>query len=726
MHDSFFDLAEKLSHNPYLPDADAQFLDDLKINLVQDVNHINATTFPDLSKRLSEIAGRALQAPRTPNYESFLDQYALYNEINPAARQAGRFIGKMVPGLSHAVGSALQMATTQIPVGGGIALLGPKAPEGMYRFVESMRLLGVPEYMRRMWLDHILANPLGGERAKAMLTALDNGLTVAGVRSLKGGEEFVDNIILRVQHAYGFGGQVDRTLLENGRRVASSPLISDSADMIHLPNLTELRKLTRAGFVSNMVGISDVKVLDAFMNRVWKPSVLLRFAFIPRAAGEEWINFMLRGGFGGLMQEYGGRYVGQYRAWEKVMNKVEKLGVVKIGEGGLTADELALYQRGPLPAFLRPVEAMMNRYHYDGPLYKKMRDFADHLQRFLTPQAMDTTRFALETGTRARVVAGRGGIGVQGKIDTALAKLGGPIRQGMEIGATTEAAGRQVARRSGTLAQYVPTKEVARLNVSQYADSLLMGSPTSWRRMLAGGLNEDVIKSGEQYALKHRTTLLREVSSTDASNYERGYRRDDLKTLEIPDGKGGTKRMQVVAVRGGWKRHARVNDDPLFAHHVHQGVSHTAVWDVGGVELSRQIASRLLPPTVQRTEIEQFLRRAEDLKDENVMELLIASYANREILRTTLDGMSRPNGGEPILRLLRNRLPQGDTVSIEEMSRQVNALFSKYTQILTRRDGSAYRAWRDDLPNEIRLEMWGPEASRWQDFTDLCCSQIAR
>jgi hypothetical protein len=44
--DNFFDLAEKLSHNPYLPDEDIRFLDDLKIGLAQDVNHLNDATFP--------------------------------------------------------------------------------------------------------------------------------------------------------------------------------------------------------------------------------------------------------------------------------------------------------------------------------------------------------------------------------------------------------------------------------------------------------------------------------------------------------------------------------------------------------------------------------------------------------------------------------------------------------------------------------------------------------
>ena len=713
VHDHLADLAGLLKQHALLPDDDIAYLDDLHIALAQSPDFLQVNALDEVTKRVADIAERTLALPRTAIDESMLNQYAMYQEINPEARAMGQFVAKFVPRLGHAIGSALQMATTQIPVGGGIALVGPEAPEAIYRFMESLRLTGVPEYMRRMWLDNVLLEPLGGTRAKAMLTALDNGLTVAGMRSLHHGDEFADKFLLHAQHAYGFGGRIDRTILENGRRVASSPLIDDAATMMHLPNLSDLRKLTRAGFMANLVGISDVKYLDSFVNKVWKPAVLLRMAFIPRAAGEEWINFMLRGGFGGLVQEYGGRYVGQYRAWEKVMNKVEKLGSVKVGNGALTADELAIYQRGPLPAFLRPVEHMMNRYSYDGPMYTKMKQFADSLQQFLTPRNMLTSRGMLETGERVRVVNGRGAFRAQAGIDKFIGGIGGDARVGIDVIGLSETAVRRAARREGRLAQFVPTAEIARLNLSQYADSLLMGSPTSWRRMLAGGLNEDVIKSGEKFASEFRTTLLREVSATDASNYERGYRRDDLKTIEIPDGKGGTKSMQVVAVRGGWKRHSRVDGDPLFAHHVHQGVSHTVMSDRGGRELSRQIVARILPPSVQRSEIETFLDRAQDLGAETG-ELFAAVREGREVLRTRLYGYSRPESGDPILRLLMNRLPHDSSLTIDEVVRQTEQLLAKYTTLRLVPNGQTYRVWAEDLPEEVMREMWGAEMATQQ------------
>lgn len=709
VHDHLADLAGLLKQHALLPDDDIAYLDDLHIALAQSPDFLQVNALEDVTKRVGEIAERTLALPRTAIDESMLNQYAMYNELKPEARAMGQLVAKFVPRLGHAIGSALQMATTQIPVGGGIALAGDEAPESIYRFMESLRLTGVPEYMRRMWLDNVLLEPLGGTRAKAMLTALDNGLTVAGMRSLHHGDEFVDKFLLHAQHAYGFGGRIDRTMLENGRRVASSPLIDDSATMMHLPNLSDLRKLTRAGFMANLVGISDIKHLDSFVNKVWKPAVLLRMAFIPRAAGEEWINFMLRGGFGGMVQEYGGRYVGQYRAWEKVMNKVDKLGSVKVGNGALTADELAIYQRGPLPTFLRPVEQMMNRYGYDGPMYTKMKQFADSLQQFLTPQEMLTTRGMLNTSERVRVVNGRGATGLQKPVDRLIQGIGGDARKGIDKLGLDEGAVRRAARRDGTLSRFVPTAEIARLNVSQYADSLLMGSATSWRRMVAGGLNEDVIKSGERFALEFRTTLLREVSASDASNYERGYRRDDLTTIEVPDGKGGTKSMQVIAMRGGWKRHFRADGDPLFAHHVHQGVSHTVMSDRGGKELSRQIVARILPPSVQRTEIETFLNRAQELSDET-SEVFAAVREGREVLRARLYGYSRPESGNPILRLLMNRLPHDSSLTIDEVVRQTEQLLAKYTSVQLLSNGKAVRVWAEDLPEEIIREMWGAEA----------------
>jgi hypothetical protein len=693
LNDVMFDFANRLGKHDLLPDDDIQFLEDLQLSIAQNGRPLQRKTseFSAITDRLSDIAQRTLALPIEERAASFLDEYALYKELNPGARQLGRKVATVLPRTSHAVGTTMQMATTMISPTKGIQLMGEGAPENIRQFVEALRLTSMPEYMRRMWFDEIIKHPTGHLRGAAMLTALDNGLTIAGMRSLKGGEEFVDKFLLHAQHAYGLGGVVDRTYI-NGRRMVTSPLLDDSAQFLMMPNLTDLRKLTRAGFVSQVMGITDVKVLDSFINQVWKPAVLLRMAFIPRAAGEEWINFMLRGGFGSIVENMGGQYVGRYRAWRNVIEKVEKLGAAKVGKGALTAEEALLYSQGPLPKIMRPVERMLNRFDWGAPMQRRMSDFAENLQYWLTPESMQVT---LRSGIE---VPGRGGFGVQGTIDRMIDRIGGDARRQLSAGAS-EIELRRAMTRQGRFAKMIPTSEKAWFNIADYADTLLMGSPSSWRRLLAGGVNDYTVEAGEQFAKTFQTILMREVSATEAGNFERSYNRSDLKTFEVPDGQGGTKTVRAVAMRGGWKRHERIIGDPMFNYAAHQGVLNTIALDEGGRRVATEVLSRVLPSSLTYDEVAGFLDEAARIDGSLVRELLLGFTANDpKIARVTLEAVARQ---DPFFALVKNRLPETGPIMLDDVRDVTDAVLARYTEVV-----ADVRKWRRDMPDEVKNEVW--------------------
>ncbi len=72
-------------------------------------------------------------------------------------------------------------------------------------------------------------------------------------------------------------------------------LQGDRAEAWALPSFRELALATRKmNTVRTIWGMGNRPLWDAAMSKVWKPSVLLRIGFIPRAAGDELLSFLMR------------------------------------------------------------------------------------------------------------------------------------------------------------------------------------------------------------------------------------------------------------------------------------------------------------------------------------------------------------------------------------------------------------------------------------------------
>ena len=191
----------------------------------------------------------------------------------------GRAVGERVP-FAASIGKLIDTMTTMAPAGRSIALSGDNATRDVTAMTEMGTYLGMPSWVREAWKDAILSSPSGAQRQKLAIGWLDNGLTLAGGRSSARLAELTDEFIVKSKQIYGF----DDTI-QMGNKTRHVGLFStQAADEIVMPSLKQLRKYAMSGNIARMVGIGDLDVFEGAMNKVWKPAVLLRFAFIPRAA----------------------------------------------------------------------------------------------------------------------------------------------------------------------------------------------------------------------------------------------------------------------------------------------------------------------------------------------------------------------------------------------------------------------------------------------------------
>lgn len=647
-NDLAFEISDTLLRKADLDADDVDLLEDIRIRATQANFNPTSGNVDDLraANRLRELATAYEKLDIGDIVERISDdlgRIAIASDPVPEARRMGRAIAERLPRTSYAVGSVAQMMTTMIPPQGAIRFVAEDAPEQVRRAAELMRFAYMPEYMRRMWFQDIMSTTSGNLRAKGIMSMFDNALSVAGVRELKGGEDMIDEILTGVSKAYAFGG-ADEVVLKSGRKVRVSALLEDSADFIKLPDLSEMRRNIKVTNTARAFGLLDFSVVDTFINQIWKPAVLLRLAFIPRAAGEEWINFTMRSGYGSMIQNYGAGYIGRFKAWEDVIAKVDSLLSQNIqirvtNDGlGLTRDEMRLFQQGPLPAPLRAVERTMQRLEWSEPVMRKLKDVNDLLREFLTPASM----------------GGVGGLGVREPIEQAIRGIGGEARESMLRGASEATLRRQYGRFS---------PEAMRLNVSQYADSILLGNPMSWRRMLSGGVDDVAIRAAREYQLMHFTRLMNEASAVEAGHYERRYQRDDVITRTvIEDGK--EKELRFVAERGGHKR-LNINEDAFVRRGAHGSLMHAVYDDPGGTAVVGNVWSRVLPKGVTLGDAEQFVRNVDAIGDAVVVNTLSSLARNdpREVFDVTVDFLGRRND---VLKVVAAQMPTYGNVTTDD------------------------------------------------------------
>lgn len=277
-----------------------------------------------------------------------IEKLRLGNALNPRAFAAGEAVNRL-PGAKMFANLVTDMSTL---VAGKSALLD--SPEDVKRFVDLFAAGQVPKHVRDLWITAIN----GEQGVAAKLNAVDSFyetiFNATGLTSTPKGFEFAEEFLMHSKKVYHVGplGATDgvpQTVLQN-----------NTAVKIHLPELHEIRKAVDAEVVTrHLLNIVENPWISTTQRRFWKPSVLLRVGFITRNASEDMIGFIARNGIGHLTQEFASRSVVKGVIAESIP------AAAKAGAALTPAQLSAVAEKFAIMSWMRPIEHIMSRFQGD-------------------------------------------------------------------------------------------------------------------------------------------------------------------------------------------------------------------------------------------------------------------------------------------------------------------------------------------------------------------------
>ena len=238
------------------------------------------------------------------------------------------------------------------------------------KFVDLGRVMGIPADVRDAWRTMILTQENRAGRIVAVEAYIDTMLRMTGIETLPEGVDLSKRFLVKYHQAYALNGLDELWVNGRPRRVGLLPHNDQAIDLI-LPNLRELRQAVQRGHVMKyLFGVSEYSLIEKSMTRVWKPSVLMRIGFIPRAAGEELMAHVARTGFSGLLAEWGEVAVYRGRVANDHSKALAHYGVRELDQAML--DEM---QRWKVASHLRPLERMFSRFEFGRPAVRIMEEY---------------------------------------------------------------------------------------------------------------------------------------------------------------------------------------------------------------------------------------------------------------------------------------------------------------------------------------------------------------
>ncbi len=220
-----------------------------------------------------------------------------YNVTRPV-----RGAGKLAYGLTH-----------QVPMSAALPLLGDDA---VLEF-NKMLSMGAFADMPKARLDHYLEEFIKGgikavdtEGFPALTVGSRMGTAKTFMKELfEHGKlyddpklaDWADEMLRKMTtHRYSADNIDVVTRAGQPTRMGILPFSHWSAQM-EMPNYAKLTgNVKRLGFINRSLGVVNNGTIDGFMGAAWKPAMLLRLGFIPRAAGEELLSFVSRMGLEGI------------------------------------------------------------------------------------------------------------------------------------------------------------------------------------------------------------------------------------------------------------------------------------------------------------------------------------------------------------------------------------------------------------------------------------------
>lgn len=447
-----------------------------------------------------------------------IDKPWRYNSVAPGAYEVGRALGN-IP-IVGKLGDVITAITTMAPAGKAVALLGEHAARDVRALSELGRYMGMPSWARQAWADAILSSSSVAARAQALDGFIINMMKLSGLDSTDEGLRILETYSERSRQLYS----MSEDLIINQHKINAGLFMNEMADLAVMPSFEEIRRAAKTTRLAKLFGVLDVPVMQAQVNKFWKPSVLLSLGFIPRAAGEEAVNFLSRGGIGSLSQEFGGRALGRARAFEEAGQLVLENKAVSKAQQQL----LDMGWWSTVPAHARPLLRMAGRIGFSDVLVDKLaRGYRDFVLR-----SIDT------------------GFGVLDDINRKVANWAGQAldapRVDLGYGANMGVLVR--ANRDGTMA--APIVNMRKLNVADYADAIFLGNEYSLRRMILGGVHNDKVEAGRLWYERHATTIMREASAITNGPVSSGYNNEDIFTTFETDSKGVLREVRQHNIPG--------------------------------------------------------------------------------------------------------------------------------------------------------------------------------
>lgn len=210
---------------------------------------------------------------------------------NPATlvRQFGQWSIAHTAGDSSRVLTAL---TAHTPYENVLPLFGEQAIPEFSRLVNTGIFAGFSRQMMDDYIDDFVRHSELVNRSNKVEEFLEQLFELGGV----GDTDFKKRFVGRYRQAYAIDG--GDAINVGGLETRAARLVdAQHADALAIPNIKQfLGESFRANWLRAMFHNPGTSWVDTRLGRAWKPSVLMRLGFIPRAAGEELFHFVLKHG----------------------------------------------------------------------------------------------------------------------------------------------------------------------------------------------------------------------------------------------------------------------------------------------------------------------------------------------------------------------------------------------------------------------------------------------
>lgn len=419
----------------------------------------------------SEVMGQSVELNMNP------DSKVVDRLPGKIGEEAGRWFGMggyNPVGLT--VGRLLGHITSMASPNKAIILYGEGAEDSILRFVSQMgRASMMPAGMRDEWANAIINQGTLAQRLQAIHSFQDTAFSLAGLRSNVELQKLADLYLHKSHSAFALGG-LERFSLAGIPTAYGILPESHQAVMMVLPDLREMTKAIRRGhLLKHVFKISDSNFVEATMSRFWKPAVLMRLGFIPRAAGEEMLAWAARMTTGGVGQEFGARSLAMRDAYEQAVKAAYEVEQDPTRILSVLESEALNWK---LPTHVRPLANMLSRIGWKTPEQHFLENYGIHLRGFL------------EDGIGHEIPEVQIGRGLFGQKTT-----------------------------------------------KQWFHPLLYGRDKSWRRMVVEGVDKNLQDAARSWVQGHGRAVMKATSALNASALEKSVVSPDIQFVYRTDPK---------------------------------------------------------------------------------------------------------------------------------------------------------------------------------------------